>query len=30
MITAAKAVLNTKTTEIKNKIVDTRDFVTIA
>ena len=30
MITAVKAVLNTKTTEIKNKIVDTRDFVTIA
>ena len=30
MIVAAKAALNTKTTEIKNKIVDTTDFMTIA
>ena len=29
MIVAAKAVLNTKITEIENQIVDTRDFVTI-
>ena len=29
MIVATKAALNTKTTEIKKKIVDTKDFMAI-